>query len=402
MDIYEKLGIRKVINASSHPTTLGGAIMYPEAVVAMIEASKYSVIMAELHKKAGEIIAEFTGAEAGLVTCGAASAIVLAVAGCMTGVDRDKILRLPDSSGMKNEVIIQKTHLNMYTNLVKYAGAKMILVDPVEEKIISAINDNTALIFHVAGMDHLGVPLEKIISIAKKYNVPVLVDAAPDLPPKSNLRKFIALGADLVAFSGGKALRGPNDTGILCGKKKLIDAAYLNSYEGMYELISTSDSEEELIAKYGGLSTIGRSMKVSKEQIVGLIIALQKYIEEDEKETIRNWSKKVLYIANELKDLSNISVKVFTEEESGSSVDIRSELFTRVEILFDEKIVGKTVTQIKCELLEGSPRIAAPVYREGSMGKIIIYPQSLQSEEEKLISLRLKEIFTTKDCGGLQ
>ncbi|MEM3713946.1 MAG: aminotransferase class V-fold PLP-dependent enzyme [Nitrososphaeria archaeon] len=397
MDIYEKLGVRKVINASSHPTTLGGAIMRPETVTAMIEASKYSVVMAELHKKAGEIIAEFTGAEAALVTSGAASAIVLGVAGCMTGLDRDKILRLPDTRGMKNEVIIQKSHINMYSNLVRHAGARMVIVDSREEKIVSAISDNTALIFHVAGRDHLGVPLEKIISIAKNYNIPVLVDAAPDLPPKSNLRRFINLGADLVAFSGGKALRGPNDTGILCGKKKLIEAAYLNSYIGMYELFSTNTSEEELeelIAKYGGLSTIGRSMKVSKEQIVGLIVALQRYIEEDEKKNISSWSEKVKYIGEKLKNLPNISVKVFSEEETVPPIDTRSELFTRVEILFNEKIVGKTVTQVKTELLEGFPRIAASVYKEGSLGKIIIYPQSLQADEEKLIVFRLKEIFT--------
>jgi L-seryl-tRNA(Ser) seleniumtransferase len=395
MDIYEKLGVKKVINASAHPTTLGGAIMYPEAVSAMVEASKYSVVMSELHKKAGEIIAKITGAEAGLVTCGAAAAIVLGVAACMTGVDRDKMLQLPDTTGIKNEVMIQKTHINMYTNLVKFTGAKIVRVGTSKDDLEMAINDNTVAILHVAGMDRLGLPLEKVVPIAKKYNIPVLVDAAPDIPPKSNLRRFIVMGADLVAFSGGKALRGPNDTGILCGRRDLIEAAYLNSYEGMYEYGEPEDYKR-ILDKYAGMSTIGRTMKVSKEQIVGLIVALQKYMKEDEKEAIKIWAERVKYIANMLKDIPHISVEVFTEEniERMWNEIPRSELFTRVEISFNEKILGKTVNQVNCELMEGSPRIVANVYKEGVEGKIIIYPQSVQPGEEKLVALRLKEILS--------
>lgn len=374
MSIYEKLGVRKVINAAGWWTILGGAID-SEAQKVMIEAANSFVDMEELHKKACDTIAEITGAEAGYVTSGAAAGLVLATAACMTGVDQAKIEQLPNTKNLKNEVIIQKGHRNQYDNMIRITGAKLIEVGTASRTLLreieDAINEKTAAIayFIRAGGGKKGLlPLEEIIKIAKKHDVPTIVDAAAELPPVENLKKFIGMGADLVVFSGGKAIQGPNATGILCGRKDLIEACVLQGYVGF---------------EATGCKTIGRPMKVGKESIIGLIVALQKYVEKDQEAEFRSWNAKAKYIVDGLKALPNVEVK----RVLGNSVELD---IPYAQLSLNEKALCITTDDVINKLKKGEPSI----WVHSHQGKILINSATLSDGEEKIIVRRLKEILT--------
>ncbi len=231
-DTYAKLGIRRSINASGTLTRIGGTLMWPQVAEAMVEASKSFVRMEDLQEKAGQIIRSATGAEAGYVSNGASGGLMMATAACVARLDPDKMDRLPDTTGMKNEVIIQRPHRNSYDHAIRAVGVKIVDVGYLgfpgaggvwPWQIESAINERTAAIACPV-MDVKGtVPLPEVVRIAHQYDIPVIVDAAAALPPVQNLRRFIEEGADLVVFSGGKALRGPQASGIIAGRKELIE-----------------------------------------------------------------------------------------------------------------------------------------------------------------------------------
>src|SRR5262245_13747587 len=238
MNVYERLGIRPIINAKGPATRLSGGMMAPEVTAAMAEAAQACVDIAELQGRASAIIAGITGAEAGYVTSGAAAGMRLGTAACVAGLDPGRMSRLPDTAGMKNEVVMVRSQRNAYDHAVRAAGVKIVEVglpdryagagvrdaDPWE--IADAINERTAAVFYVA--DRQARPtLRDVVKTAHDRGVPVLVDAAAQLPPARNLRRFIEDGADLVAFSGGKAIGGPQGSGILCGKRDLIMSAAL-------------------------------------------------------------------------------------------------------------------------------------------------------------------------------
>ncbi|MEE3215142.1 MAG: L-seryl-tRNA selenium transferase, partial [Pseudomonadota bacterium] len=294
-NVYDRLGVRTIINASGPATRLSGSIMLPEAAQAMKEASQYCVDIAELQGRACEIIADITGAEAGYVTSGAAAGLLLGTAACVTGLNPDKMNRLPDTSGMKNEVIMARSHRNFYDHAVRSVGIRLVEVgisdrfsgagvrDTEPWEIAAAITEQTAAICYVA-YEHTEPPLTEVVRVAGVAGVPVIVDAAGQLPPASNLRRFIADGADLVVFSGGKALRGPQSSGILCGRRDLISAAALQHldldiyWEQWNPPTALIDKDELPGAPHHG---IGRPCKVGKEEIVGLLTALQLFAQED-------------------------------------------------------------------------------------------------------------------------
>ena len=235
MNIYDELGVEPIINAVGPATRLSGSIMHPEVAEAMRQASECCVDIAQMQARAGEIIAEITGAEAGYVTSGAAAGLLLGTAACVTGLDPGKMNRLPDTSGMKNEVIMARSHRNFYDHAVRSVGIELVEVGIADRfsgagirdaegwEIEAAISERTAAIVYVA-YAHTQPSLEEVVAAARKGGVPVIVDAAGQLPPASNLQRFIAAGADLVAFSGGKAIGGPQASGILCGRRDLIAA----------------------------------------------------------------------------------------------------------------------------------------------------------------------------------
>lgn len=296
MSIYDTIGVRTIINAKGPSTRVSGGLLAPEVTAAMKEAAEYCVDMAEIQAGASKVISQITGAEAGIVTSGAAAGLLLGTAACVAGLDPGKMARLPDTTGMKNEVIMVRSQRNFYDHAVRAAGVKIIEVglpdrvagagvrDAEPWEIAEAINDRTAAILYVAN-GNSRPPLEDVARVAHSRHIPLLVDAAAQLPPVSNLRKFIAAGADLVAFSGGKAIGGPQGSGILCGGRDLIMSAILQQLDldiawEQWSPPSSLIDKNRLI----GLPPhgIGRPCKVGKETIVGLLVALKRFAAENE------------------------------------------------------------------------------------------------------------------------
>ncbi|MFO7546420.1 MAG: aminotransferase class V-fold PLP-dependent enzyme [Trueperaceae bacterium] len=292
VSIYRLFGLTPLVNAAGTKTRLGGVPMDPEVRQAMDEAAGSSVDMAQLQAAASRVIAEATGAEAGYVTSGAAAGLTLGAAACMTGEDPALIDRLPFTDGMPNQIVIARTHRNSYDHAWRAAGARLVeagvddravgsgmrAIEPWE--IEAAIGPDTVAVAYVANRRD-DPPLREIVEVAHRHRLPVLVDAAAQLPPASNLRAFIDIGADLVAFSGGKAVRGPQATGILCGRRDLIRAVLLNHLD-MDQLAGHWEPPSELFPD--GLSAglprhgVGRGFKVGKENVIGLLVALQRFV----------------------------------------------------------------------------------------------------------------------------
>jgi L-seryl-tRNA(Ser) seleniumtransferase len=259
--VYQTLGIQPVINATGTVTVLGGSVMPPEVVAAWVDASKHFVNLLDLHDKVGERIAKLIGVEAALVTTGAAGALLLGVAAAVTRGDPKRSSRLPDTTGMPNEVIIQKAHHSCYDNQLTDVGVKLITVESADD-VRRAVNDRTALMFFMNYLDaDARINRAEWLALAKRHKVITLLDAAADVPPASRLSEYNKQGFDLVAFSGGKAIRGPNDTGLLLGRKELIAAAKKNTNPHC--------------------GTIGRMMKVSKEDMVALLTAVDRFVHLD-------------------------------------------------------------------------------------------------------------------------
>jgi L-seryl-tRNA(Ser) seleniumtransferase len=299
-DIFQRLRIARVINAAGTVTRLGASPIDPEVAAAMAAAAQSSVDIADLQGRASELIAECTGAEAGIVTSGAMAGLLVGAAACMAGFDLVKMSRLPDTEGMRNEFIVPRSHRNSYDHGVRAAGAHLVEVglpdrltacgvrDTEAWEIESAIVERTAGILYLAGADSRP-PLADVVRVAHAADVPVLVDAAAQLPPRSNLRRFIEEGADLVVFSGGKGIGGPSASGILCGRRPLVASALLQQLDLDYlfedwqppaSLIDKRDLRG--VPRHG----VGRGCKVGKEQIVGLLAALIRFSEDDD--AVRN------------------------------------------------------------------------------------------------------------------
>jgi len=303
--IYEQLGIRTIVNAAGPVTRLSGSIMPAEVAQAMAGASGRCVDIAHLQAFAGGVIAEITGAESGYVTSGAAAGLLLGTAACVTGLDPGKMNRLPDTSGMRNEVIMPRSHRNFYDHAIRAVGVRLVEVgiadrysgagvrDTEAWEIADAITDCTAAVGYVANA-RARPSLPEVVAVAHARGVPVIVDAAGQLPPQANLKRFISEGADLVCFSGGKALRGPQSSGILCGKRDLIAAAALQHldqdvyFELWHPPPSLIDKSRLPGAPQHGL---GRPCKVGKEEIVGLLTALELFVAEDPGKRRQRWLK---------------------------------------------------------------------------------------------------------------
>ena len=294
-NIYAQLGVRTIINAKGTATRVSGGLMRPAVAQAMLEATRYCVDMAELQGRASEIIAENTGAQAGIVTSGAAAGLLLGTAACVTGLDPAKMNRLPDTTGLRNQVVIVRSQRNFYDHAVRASGVELVEVgiadrfagagvrDTESWEIADAINERTACVFYVA-QPHSQPGLPAVTEAAHEAGVPVLVDAAAQLPPVDNLRRFIAQGADLVSFSAGKAILGPQGTGILAGRRDLIAAALLQNLDQdlFFEQWRGPQSLFEGIQLRGlPQHGIGRSCKVGKEQVVAALVALQHFVGED-------------------------------------------------------------------------------------------------------------------------
>lgn len=372
MSVYDALGVKRVINAMGTYTFLGGSIILPEAAEAMREAAKAFVNMEDLQRRAGEIIAEITGAEAAYVTSGAAAALVLAVAACMTGDDPEKMAKIPYVEGFRNEVILPALHDNPYCRNLAIPCAKIVKVGSEEgfspEDIEGAINEKTAAIAFMFFTSKRGCDIDalrEVVKVGKKHNIPVIVDAAAELPPIENLRGIVAAGADLVAFSGGKDIRGPNDTGFIAGRADLIRAVAAHSCPHHY---------------------MGRPMKVSKEDIVGLIVALRHYTPEAVEARKRRWEEIVQYLIRELSD-ENVRVERLMPDPSRHEYSAQG--WPRAKVILNWARLGLSARDLHRLLLEGDP----PIYTILDEDGVIVNPQCLQDGEWETIAYRIREIL---------
>lgn len=393
MNLFEAIGVPTIINAKGPATRLSGGIMRAEVASAMSEASRHCVDMAELQAAASRIIAETTGAEAGYVASGASACLMLATAACMTGLDPGRMARLPDASGMKNEVIMVRSQRNFYDHAVRAAGARIVEVglpdryagagvrDAESWEIDDAITDSTAAVFYVADTQ-ARPPLSEVVTVAHGRGVPVIVDAAAQLPPQSNLKRFIAEGADLVAFSGGKALGGPQASGFLCGRRDLVMAAALQhlDHDVFWDLWTPPES---LIDKQRlrGLPPhgIGRSCKAGKEEIIGLLAALRIFVSEGDDVRHGRWLKAAEEVANGCIGIAGIDVHI-SDTENSEGVPL-------VVLSLDR--VRHDATFVISALHNGKPSIHVdPGQRE--QNKIAINPTCLKDDEPGIIAAALR------------
>ncbi|MEO1018581.1 MAG: aminotransferase class V-fold PLP-dependent enzyme [Pseudomonadota bacterium] len=314
-EIYAELGVASIINAKGTATRLGGIPLRPEVSAAMAAASEASIEIVQLQARASEIIAAATGAEAGLVTSGAAAGLLLGAAACIVGLDPTAMNRLPDTRGLKNQIIMIKSQRNGYDHAVRTTGARIIEVGLADHiagagirsadawEIEAAISDRTAAILWVARPD-AEIDLATIVDVAKRYGVPVMVDAAARATPASNLKDFIEAGADLVAFSGGKALGGPQASGILCGRRDLIMSAALQMLDQDIAFSEFAPPAHFIDKdRLRGLPShgIGRPCKAGKEEIVGLLTALRLFNEESDETRFERWQGLVEPLADAIR-----------------------------------------------------------------------------------------------------
>jgi L-seryl-tRNA(Ser) seleniumtransferase len=327
MNIYEELGVRTIINAKGPSTRLSGGVLDAAVAQAMVEASRHCVDIAELQAAASRVIADITGAEAGYVTSGAAAGLFLGTAACVTGLDPGKMNRLPDTTGMKNEVVMVRSQRNFYDHAVRGAGVRIVEVglpdrfagagvrDAEAWEIDHAIGDRTAAVSYVASATARPA-LAEAVKIAHARGVPVLVDAAAQLPPADNLRRFVAVGADLVAFSGGKAIGGPQASGFLAGRRDLIAAVALQhlDLDFPWELWCPPSELIDKSALPGAPHHgIGRPCKVGKEEIVGLVVALRRFAAADPVERRDRWLALARALVAELDGIPGTTVRLLAD-----------------------------------------------------------------------------------------
>ncbi len=395
MDIYESLGVQPIINATGTFTRLSGSLMPPEVTAAMVEAAKQFVCLEDLQYQAGKIIAEITGAEAAYVTSGAQAGIVLAIAACITGLDPAKMDKLPDTVDMKHEVIMAKAHRNHYDHAVEAAGGKIIAVgqDDVCQpgEIEAAITDKTVALFFLPDWSKGRITLEAAVAIGQKHQIPIVVDAAGRLDEPGNLRAYVAKGADLVIFSGGKFIKGPQASGFACGRQSLISAIAWQHLDmdvtpsvwtAPQALLGIQAEAMPFIPRQG----IGRGYKAGKEEIVGLVTALRLFVERDHATERAEMERKLAYIVDNLADLAHVRATI--QQPNGPRPS-----FPLAHINLDEGALDMTAYDFILKLKQGEPAIH-PGEHNLAQGGIVIHPFNLVDGDEVYIVNRIREIIT--------
>lgn len=363
--VYQSLGLKHIINATGTVTNLGGSVMPPEVVAAWTEASRHFVNLLELQAKVSERIAKLIGVEAALVTTGAAGALLLGTAAAVAGNDRKNIARLPDTTGMRNEVILQKTHRSCYDSQLGAVGARLIEVETAAD-VHKAVNNHTALMFFMNKDGPRGrIQDKEWIQFARKHKVPTLLDAAADVPPVERLSAYNRMGFDLVAFSGGKAMRGPNDTGLLLGRKSLIDAAILNTNPHC--------------------PSIGRGMKVSKEDMIALLAAVERFVKLDHRAEQREFERRIGVIEAALRDIATVEMERITPPIANH--------VPHLQIAWEEGRLRITRAQVAQRLMAGETPIQIGRVSDTGERGILISVLTLQAGEERIVADRLRAIL---------
>jgi len=361
-DYFAELGVRPFINAAGTYTALTASLMAPEVMAAIEYSSKSFVHLSELQDRVGERIATLIGCEAAMVTAGAASALTLGTAACMTGTNEEFIRRLPDTAGMKTEVIIQKGHRYGYDHAVRNCGTHFVEVE-TREQLENAINANTAMmLFYNAATPPGQIGAEEFVALGKKHSIPTFNDAAADVPPVEHLSAYTKMGFDLVTFSGGKGIRGPQSAGLLLGRKDLIHAARINAWPN-------SDA-------------IGRGMKVNKEEIVGMMAAVEAYLKRDHQAEWREFESRVKTVADSVGPIAGVKTEQFVPEISNHVPHLR--------ITWDAGLVKITPEDVVKKLREGNPSIEL---RPGAAQGIEVAVWMLQPGEAQTVARRIREVL---------
>lgn len=371
---YERLGIEPIINAKGTATRLSGGIARPEVRAAMADAMAQCIDIVELQARASEIIAGHTGAEAALVTSGAAAGLLLGTAACVTGLDPGAMARLP-LVGEAGDVVMVRSQRNQYDHALRTTGLRIVEVglpdryagagcrDAEPWEIADAIGAGTRLVHWVA--DSQSRPsLEAVVDVAHARGVPVLVDAAAQLPPQANLRYFTAAGADLVAFSGGKGLGGPQASGILCGRRQLIAAAALQMLDMDYPIGFFRPPIGFIDAKrLSGLPPhgIGRPCKVGKEQIVGLLTALELFVAEGDAARKERWLATLEAIAAQLHDIRSIALEIRSNSPVPTLALMPAGGSEAAARLYDDLVSGRPVVHLDPEELADGRLVLNPM-----------------------------------------
>lgn len=365
-ELYRAIGVRPVITASGTTTAYGGSKLRPEVMEAMNKAATVMVELAELNRQAGKVIAEVTGAEAGFVTGGASAGLVLQAAACIAGSDPAKMRRLPRSHGLKNEIIIHRSQRFPYDQCYSLAGARLVEIGDGRRcypwQLEAAFTDRTAAVayLHAPFYSRRAIPLEQVSQIAHDRGVPLIVDAASMIPPRANLRKYIQQGADMVIYSGGKGVRGPQGTGILCGRADLIEAAAANGSPNQF---------------------LGRPMKVAKEEIIGLLAALQLFLEEDEETETRRFRAMSQSVVDALDEVPGLKVTLEHDEYNY--------LVPTAVLTFTGEWKGPSRDEVLPRMAKGDP----PVFLHyiGNPDELAVDPINLDEAEVETVIRRLRQ-----------
>jgi len=368
-NIYESIGVRPLINCKGTFTIITGSLTLPEVKKAMDEASRYFVNLDELMEAVGRRLAELTGAEWGIVTAGCAAAMTVGTCACIAGSSPEKIQRLPNLEGLKDEVIIPKHSRNVYDHAIRMVGPKIVTVDDVAA-LERAIGPRTAMVYVLAGPDDTGpFGLEPIAAVARRFGVPVFVDAAAEgLTPEVHLKR----GADLVGYSGGKAIRGPQCAGLLLGRKDLCQAAWINSAPH---------------------HAFGRSQKVGKEEVIGMLTAVEMWYKRDHAAEWKTWESWLDEISRTVTRVPGVTTGIIQPD----SLSNRS---PSLEIKWDGTKLGISGQQVFDLLLDGSPRIqlytSKGTIRSGlAESSVSIFPWMMQPGEAKIVADRLSGVLAS-------
>lgn len=383
MTIYSSLGVRTVVNARGNATLAGGTLMAPEVVEAMAEAAQSFVRIGDLQEAASRDIAAVTGAEAGYVTTGAAAALTLGAAAMLARLDPDRMDRLPETGDGPCEIVVQRGHRNPYDHLVRASGARLVEFGGSSGGTVAemraAFGPATAGAFYHGQAESTGLPFELFAATAHTQGVPVLVDASMSLPPRANLRRFIVEGADLVAFSGGKTIGGPQASGFLAGRRDLLISVGLQQQD--MDVLPATWARRSLLER-GELSRppqhgIGRSMKTGKEEIVGLLVALRRYAERDEVAERRRWSALTGRLAAELARIPGLTARTEATQADGRPVPM-------TVVMVDAGTFGCTAVDI-VRAFETMDPIVMLADHEAERGILRLDPENLDDASVGLV-----------------
>jgi D-glucosaminate-6-phosphate ammonia-lyase len=375
-EIYRRLGVRPVIHGAGTTTRYGGSRLRPEVLETMREASQVLVNLDELNEAAGAAIARMLGAEAAFVTAGASAGLILQAAACIAGDDPAQITRLPDTRGLRNEIVIQRAHRFAYDQAYRVAGSVLVEIGLARRtqpfELESAITERTAAVAYLVSpfTSPPGIlPLDQVLAIAHRRGVPVIVDAASMLPPRENLTRFLRLGADLVSFSGGKGIRGPQSTGILAGRRDLVRAAALNASPNQ---------------------ALGRAAKTSKEEVTGLVTALELFMAEDEKAETRRYTETCATIVEALADIPGLRAVV--------EHDPVNRVIPHAVVYFTSEWVGPSGHAVQVALAQGEPHVYVQqgAHQGGYGDEIAVDPINLEPGDAEILARRLREELTRR------